>query len=389
MRGSIRIGRIFGIPLTVNLSWLLILGLVVTTLATEAFPETFQGRPAWAQWALAALTALIFFGSMVLHELGHSVVARRIGVPVRSITLFALGAVAQTTRESRRASHEFWMAIAGPAVSLGLALLFFLIWLASGHDTGTVAGVSEWLFVMNLSVGIFNMIPAFPMDGGRVLRSVLWGVSGSHRRATRWASLVGRGIAFTAIGVGILVALRFPGVFEEMHPFNAVQFILLGLFINWAATQSDVHSGVLDILSRVRAGDAMLRDIPAALAQTTAAEALAGPSMGYGAAREWLLVSDGQRILGVAPRQALMAVPEEAAHSVPVGNLMIPAHRLRAVGPDETLSEVLQRMDAEEAPVFVVIDGGEVVGLLHRPMVMARGVPAPRRQAAADRPRRG
>ena len=366
MRGSIRIGRILGIPITVNPSWFLILLLVVVTLATQAFPEVFDDQPAWVQWLLALGVALVFFASMVLHELGHSLVARYFDIPVRSITLFVLGAVAQTTRESRRPAHEFLMAIAGPVVSILVAGVFMTLWFLTGMGESRLSQVCGWLWLTNMAVGIFNMLPAFPMDGGRVLRSVLWGVLGSYRRATRWAALVGRGFAFLMIGSGLLVALRVPGVFDDISPFNGLQFVLIGLFINYAARQSDVQSGVLDFLSGYRAADVMLRDVPAALATLSVREALYGPLAGYGAGREWLLVSDGDRFVGVAPRTALQMLPEVRWDATRVSDLTIPADRLRAAGPGDPLNDVLERMESEQAPVFVVVEDGQVTGIVHR-----------------------
>lgn len=371
MRGTFRIGRILGIPVTVNPSWFLILALVVTTLATRAFPQVkeLRDRPEWFFWALALGAALVFFASMVLHELGHSIVARYFDIPVRSITLFALGAVAQTTRESRRAGHEFLMAAAGPAVSILLGGAFMALWFVTGARQDSPLVVLEWLWITNVAVGLFNLLPAYPMDGGRVLRSVLWALLHSQRRATHWAALTGRALAFLMIGTGILAAFRWPPPFEHLGSVMAVQFILIGLFINYAASQSDVHSGLLDFLSGHRVAEVMLRDLPAALAGTSVREALAGPLSGYGDAREWLLLSDGGRFAGLAPRRALQALPEERWDATPVSALSIGADRLHAATPDEPLSEAVQRMDAEQAPLLVVVDGGEVAGIVSREQV--------------------
>jgi Zn-dependent protease len=365
--GTIRLGRILGIPIAVNPTWYLLLILVVSFLGTQGFGDL----PAWQAWPLALATAALFFLSLVLHELGHSVVARYFGIPVRSITLFALGAIAQTTRESRRAGHEFLLAVAGPAVSILIAGLFMVLWLLTRSLGTPFSRVCWWLWLMNFSVGMFNMTPAFPMDGGRVLRSALWGIMGNWRRATHWAALVGRGIAFALIGVGFLIALQLPGVLEEFGQFNGVQFILLGVFISYAARQSDLHSGVLDALSRFRVGDVMVRDIPAVLATTTVAEALAGPLAGYGAARDWLLVSTDERFAGLAPRAALQSVPEERQYATCVLDVAIPAAGLRATGANDRLDDILQRMDSEQIPLFVVVDDGQVAGVIHRGQVMA------------------
>lgn len=368
MRGTFRIGRILGIPITVNPSWFLILLFVIGTLATQAFPEELRRQPAWVHWLLAVGSALVLFASMVAHELAHSVVARHFGIPVRNITLFVLGAVAQTTRESRRASHEFLMAAAGPAASILIAGVFLLLWFLADKVAATLALAFGWLAFANLAVGIFNLLPAYPMDGGRVLRSALWGISGSQRRATHWAALVGRGFAWLLFAAGVATMVRAPW-FSDLSPVNGVQFIFIGLFINFAARQSDAHSGMLDGLSRYRARDIMLRGLTAVLADLPVREALTGPLSGYGPTREWLLVSDGGRFLGLTQRGLLQALPEERWDTTRVGELMIPVARLQAAAPDEPVSELLQRMQADDSAVVAVVEDGQVAGIVHRGMI--------------------
>ncbi|MFN8557666.1 MAG: site-2 protease family protein [Dehalococcoidia bacterium] len=188
MRGSIQIGRVFGIPLFINITWAPVFLLLVTFFATRGLPGSvaLRGQPAWFSWALALSVGLVFAASLVAHELGHSVVARFFNVPVRGITLFVLGAVAQTSRESRRASHEFLMAAAGPAVSILLGGVFMVGWFITGMGRSVVSLACELLWGMNVLVGLFNLLPAYPMDGGRILRSAIWAVTGTcdERRIT-------------------------------------------------------------------------------------------------------------------------------------------------------------------------------------------------------------
>lgn len=368
MPGSFRIGRIFGIPITINLTWFLLLGLVLTHLGAAGFG--FGRWSAWVTWTAAAATALLFFASLVLHELGHSLMARYLGIPVRGITLFILGAVAQTTRESRTALHEFFLAAAGPAVSILIAGVFMVGWLLTRELDTLFATVCWWLWLMNFTVGIFNLAPAYPMDGGRILRALLWALTGNRRRATHWAARTGQGIALLLVGLGLLLILGRAQQ-EEMGPLGGMQLVLLGFFLFITAGQSDIHSAVLDALSRLRAADVMIRDVPVAFATTTAAEALAGPLAGYGPRRDWLLISADERFAGLASRAALEAVPEEQRHHTHAGELVIPPTSLRAVAPDEPLDEVLQRMDTEQLPVFVVVEDGQVTGVLHRGLIAA------------------
>ncbi len=365
MRGFIRIGRILGIPVGINPSWFVLLFLIVTTLATQAFPAELGPRRQWEYWALALAAALVFFISMVLHELGHSVMARHFGIPVRSITLFVLGAVAQTTRETRRPGQEFLMAVAGPAVSVLLGGLFMVLWFLFGQGANTFSQVAGWLWIMNIAVGIFNMIPAYPMDGGRVLRAALWGLTRNQRRATRWAAYAGRGIAWTAVTAGVLVLANVPGL-DDVPMLSGAQFILLGLFLNFAAGQGDEQSSLLDYLSRYQVADVMLRDVPAVLEDTTVGQALSGPLSGYGPGRDWLLLSDGARCTGLAARAALQNVPVERWGDTPVKALRVPSQQIEPAAPTDLLSEIIQRMDASDAPVMLVIADGVVTGVIHR-----------------------
>jgi Zn-dependent protease len=371
VRGSLHIGRIFGIPLAVNVSWILILLLVVSTLATQAFPTVLPDLPTWGHWLLALATAVVFFAAMIVHELAHSLVARRFDIPVRGITLFLLGAVAQTGRESRSAGQEFLIAVAGPVTSILIGGGFMVLWFLTGAGATPFGLVCEWLWLTNVAVGLFNLLPAYPMDGGRLLRAALWHLTRDDRRATRWAARVGRGFAFSLIGVGVLIALGLPVLADGTSPFNALQFILIGLFINFAARQSDLQAGLFEHLRRYRAADVMLRDLPVALGSTPVADALAGPLAGYGPARDWLLVSDGARFIGVAPRLALEALPPERRALTALATLVVPPARLLAAPPDEPLDELVQRMDGEGRPLVVVVDGGEVVGLVHRGLIGA------------------
>jgi CBS domain-containing protein len=209
------------------------------------------------------------------------------------------------------------------------------------------------------------------MDGGRILRSGLWAISRSRRRATHWAALIGRGFAFTMIATGLVILTRWPLELEGFGEINGVQFILLGFFLNFAAGQSDAHAGVLDKLGRYQVSDIMLRDVPVAHTTATAAELLSGPLAGYGAAREWLFLSADDRFAGLVPRGAVTAIPEAQRHAIRAGDLAIAPAALHAVGPDEPLDEMIQRMDGEQIPLLLVVEHGQVTGLIHRGLIAA------------------
>jgi Zn-dependent protease len=365
MRGTIQIGRVLGIPIGIHFTWFLPLIFVLSMLATRFYPEVLPREDAWVHWGLAAATGLLFFACVLLHELGHSVVARYFDIPVRSITLFLLGGVAQITRDAARPVPELLMALAGPAVSILLGGVFMVLWYFGGQGTNAASTMWEWLWIMNLALGIFNMMPAFPMDGGRVLRASLWGLTRSLTRATTIAVWIGRAVAWTLIGFGALAAVESPLLPFQIGVSGGVQFILIGWFLLIYAGSSLRQTRMLDTLAGHRVGDVMVREVPAVYLQTTAREMLSGPLAGYGPGRDWVFVSGDDRFAGVAPRAAIERVPEERQHAVVAADLMIPAAMLHAIAPDATLADVMHDFQDHAIRVLPVVDNGEVVGLVH------------------------
>ncbi len=236
-----RIMRLLGIPISIDASWLIIIALLTLSIAMEYPAELHQNfpgatdLPAYAYWIMGLVTALAFFGCILLHELGHAVVARSRGMPISGITLFMLGGVSELGDEPPSATTEFLMAIAGPAVSLVLAIACWLLAVV-GYRAGwppPVWLVLHYLGIVNVMVLVFNMLPAFPLDGGRVFRSILWGITGNLRRATFWASLIGRGFGWLLMGVGIWQAVRPDG-----NVIGGILLLVIGLFISSAAQSS-------------------------------------------------------------------------------------------------------------------------------------------------------
>jgi len=230
MRTSFVIGRIFGIPIGVNYSWFIIFIIVTASLALFYFPENYPKWSVETYWGIALVTSLLFFGSVLAHELCHSIVSIHNGIPVRSITLFIFGGVSQISREAAKASDELVMAAAGPLSSLVLGGIFAAIWYLSLPVSEPVAAVAYWLMIINVSLALFNLIPGFPLDGGRVLRSLLWAVT-DYRRATRIAAISGQGIAYLFIVVGIVI--MFLGYW-----INGLWIAFIGWFLGGAAAAS-------------------------------------------------------------------------------------------------------------------------------------------------------
>jgi Zn-dependent protease len=369
MRGTLQIGRVMGIPIGVHFTWLLPLSLVLGLLATRFYPQVLPDGSAWQHWALASATGIIFFTCIVLHELGHSVVARYFDIPVHSITLFMLGGVAQITREAKRPGPELLMALAGPAVSILLGGVFMVLWLVGGQGTTPASMMWEWLWIMNLGIGLFNLVPAFPMDGGRVLRAGLWRVTHNFRRATRIAVWVTRGFAATLIAAGILWAFETAWMPFQVGMVGGLQFLLIGWFLLTYAAGSLRQSELMDDLSHHSVRSVMLQDIPAVYGRMTVEDLLSGPLAGYGSARDWAFVSGDERFLGVVPRVVAAQVPEEERASRAATDVMVPAAMLQPVGPDDTLEDVFHHLQERNVQILPVVEEGQVIGLIHGGML--------------------
>lgn len=365
VRSTIRLGRVFGIPIGIDPSWFLLLGLVVSVLAFQIYPEVHPGEELWVRLALAGVGGVLFFACIVLHELGHSAVARYYGIPVKNITLFLLGGVAQITRDAKKPLAELLMALAGPCVSILLGGVFMLVWLVSGRGTTSISVMWEWLWVMNISLGIFNLAPAFPMDGGRVLRASLWGITRNFVRATRWAVWTSRVLASALMVFGLVVALGNSRLGIGLSAPNGLWLTFIGFFLLRNANLSLKQVKLLDSLAGHRVESVMLRDLPALVGSTTVREALAGPLLGYGPQREWAFISGDGRFLGVLPRSLALSVPDEQWSTRVVRDVMIPAATLQPTTPDETLADVFQTFQEGDIHIQPVVQAGQVIGLVH------------------------
>lgn len=228
-----RLGKIFGIEVHLHGSWLVIGALVLWTLAASALPADYPDMASALRFGMAVLITVLFFVSLLAHELAHSVVAMARGIDVPRITFFLFGGMAQTSSDSRSAGEEFLIAIAGPVMSFLLAGLFYALWgVGAGAGLGAVlVGTAGYLTVLNLILGIFNLLPGFPMDGGRVLRSIIWKATGNVTRATLWASRVGSGMAILLMGYGVWEILTGAVI-------GGFWLIFIGMFIRNAARTS-------------------------------------------------------------------------------------------------------------------------------------------------------
>ncbi|MDP7286290.1 MAG: site-2 protease family protein, partial [Dehalococcoidales bacterium] len=257
MGGAFNLGKIFGIQFRLHYSWFFVFGLITVSLAWQYFPFIYPGWGSGTYWAVGIVASLLFFTSVVAHELAHSLVGRANGIPVKSITLFIFGGVAHMTREAARYGAEFRMAVAGPVASLLIGGLFFLLHLLLGDMSELIAAMAFWLATINVVLAVFNLIPGFPLDGGRVFRSLLWRFSGDYQRATQIATRVGRGVGYAFILGGISMIFLFP-----QQWFSGLWLALIGWFLSSVASASYRRARWQEALRRLTAAEAMTSGCP-------------------------------------------------------------------------------------------------------------------------------
>jgi Zn-dependent protease/CBS domain-containing protein len=360
MQGSLTIGRVWGIPIGLHFSWFLVFGLISWSLAGGYFPEQYPGWTPAMYALVGAAASLLFFGSVLVHELGHSWVALRNAIPIRSITLFIFGGIARIGREPASAGVEFRIAIAGPLTSLGLAGLFGGAWLLTRNVT-FIAAPMIWLARINLTLALFNLLPGFPLDGGRVFRAVVWRWTGSFHRATQTASFTGQMVAFGFIGLGVLVALKGNIV-------GGVWMAFIGWFLENAARVSYAQASLGELLRGVTVADAMRRDSPRVAGDLPLDRLVHEEVLGKG--RRCFLVADNSHLRGLVTLHEVKAVPRERWGQVRVEEVMARPDRLATVSPQEDLVVALQKMDDANVAQMPVVAGDELLGMLSREHVL-------------------
>jgi len=362
MSGGIRIGKIFGIDIKLDFSWFIVFVLVAWSLAGYYFPTV---HPYWkpaTYWMMGIVTALLFFASVLTHELAHSLVSRAQGVEVRDITLFIFGGAAQINEEPKRARDEFVMAIVGPLTSLLIAAFFGLVWLVSPPVSLKLHILAGWLASMNVILAVFNMIPGFPLDGGRVFRAVLWGLTNNLQAATRVATGAGRFVAYGFIFFGIWQI--FKGNWA-----SGLWIGFIGWFLENAATASYRQSTTSRMLAGHKVREVMSTDCPRVKPGVNLDELVHQVVLPSG--RRCFLVVDGDGVRGLLTLHRIKEVSRDQWAGTSVEAVMVPADELKTVGPDEDLSVLIQRMTREDINQFPVMENGRLVGMVARDNVLA------------------
>ena len=354
MGASLRLGRLFGIPLRLHITWFVIFVLVTVSLSLYEFPNRYPFWPSGQYWVVGIATSLLFFASVLVHELAHSLIAIHSGIPVKSITLFVFGGVAQIAREADRPGVELVMSAAGPVMSLLIAALFTGLWVITRGISEPLSALGMWLGRINLILAIFNLMPAFPLDGGRVLRSLIWGATGNYRRSTRIASLVGQGIAYLMIFVGIML------VFGGNLPFG-LWIAFIGWFLANAASASYRQVVFRDSLKGFTASDLMTRDCPSVASQLTLRELVQDHILRT--SRRCFLVTENGQLGGIVTLHNIRGVPQQRWDTTTIGQVMTPIEKLKMVHPNDDALGILERMDGEDVnqmPVVEEAEGAEV-----------------------------
>lgn len=362
MESSFRLGRIRGIDIGVHYTWLVVFVLVTVSLAVGFFPQTFPALSRTMDWLLGVLASLLLFVSVLVHELSHSVVAQSRGLQVRSITLFIFGGVSNIEGEPRSAGDELLIAGAGPLSSLALGVLFGALVLALAGASLALTALLSYLALVNVLLAIFNLIPGFPLDGGRVFRAAAWAVTGSYFRATQIATALGQGIAYLFIFGGLLLA--FSGAF-----ISGIWIAFIGWFLSNAAEAARRQLRVQRAFAGVKVEELMNPE-PVTVHPYLTLRDMVDDYVLHRNLRAVPVVDDAGAIMGLVTVTDVKNVPREQWDRLTVGDVMTPSAQMITVSPQTNAGEALQMMGQRDVNQLPVIDSGRLVGLLSQGNVL-------------------
>lgn len=378
MRSGFGIGKIFGINIHVDWSWIFIFLLVTWNLAAAVFPSLHPDWGVGLTIAVSVAASLLFFLSVLLHELAHSLVAKARGLPVRRITLFFFGGVSNIEREPPSPGTEFFMAVVGPLTSILLGIGF--IWLGRQNIPAMTTELNNpmqllrgldplstmllWLGPVNILIGLFNLIPGFPLDGGRILRSILWAITDNFRKATRWATALGQGIGWLMIlaGIAMIFGTNLPVLGTGIT--NGIWLAFIGWFLINAASQSYQQVLVEDMLEGVPVTRLMREPAPAVPPDLPVSDLVYEHVM-RGDERAFPVV-EGDRLLGVVYAENLRDIDRSAWDTTTVRDVMVPQADLEVVTPREDAMDAFQKLASKEMRQIPVVQNGKLVGMLRR-----------------------
>jgi len=361
MKAHIKLGRIFGVAVGLHYSWIIIALLVTLSLRSQ-FAVDHPNWDASTTWIVAIITGLLFFVSILLHELSHAAVAKLRGIPVRAITLFALGGVAQIEKDAADAKSEFWMGIIGPITSfviglVCLALAWLFGWNLASEAVSAPAAMFMWLGFINIALAIFNMIPGFPLDGGRVLRAVVWWITGDANRSTRIASRVGQLVALGFIMLGIWRFFSGAG-------FGGLWIAFIGWFLLDAARASGAQVEITERLTGLKVGDVMAQQFPVVDANANLQTFVQEHLLPTG--HRCFIVSEQGTPAGIITPHEVKAIDRARWPYTTVGDVMRSFDTLRTVSPERPVTEALEMMGREDVNQIPVVQQGKLAGIISR-----------------------
>jgi Zn-dependent protease len=360
-RQSLPLGKILGVPFGIDYSWFLIFALLTWTLAHGYFPNEFKNWPAIEYWVIGALTALCFFGSVLLHELAHSLVAIRFRIPVRKITLFIFGGISELAEEPATPAAQFWISIAGPLTNLALAGVFALITLLV-RGFAPLLAVFKYLQFINLFLGLFNLVPGFPLDGGNALMALVWGGSGRKRWGILAAAWIGNFLAYLLIIVGVIQ--MFSG-----DTMNGLWTAFIGWFVMNASTTAVRKERLQELLAGHKVGEVMGHFYTIIYANTTLQELVDEHILG--GSRRIFLVEDQGQMAGLLTLPDLQKVSKQDYPVTKVDQVMVPIARVKQIGPNTELWQAIAEMDSDGVNQLPVMEDGKVLGMLTREDVIS------------------
>jgi len=358
MANAFNLGRVFGIQFRLHYTWFIIFILITASLSWQLFPTSYPGWPLPLYWVIGIVTSLLFFASVLAHELAHSLVGRAYGIPIRSITLFIFGGVAEMTKEATRPGAEFRMAVAGPGCSLVLGGLFVLVYLFTRSTIEPIAAMAYWLAYINIALAVFNLIPGFPLDGGRLFRSTLWRVSDNYRRSTRIATRVGQGIGYLFILGGVLIMLILG------QWFSGLWLVFIGWFLQNAASVSYHQFQWHEVLHRFTASEVMTSNCPVVSPSATVDQLVQGYALTAG--HRCFMVAEEGRLLGVVTLHDMKAVSQPKWGVTQVEEIMTPVDKLKVAYPNQDALAILKQMNESSLSYMPVVSEGRVIGLIAR-----------------------
>ncbi len=353
MKNTYNLVKIFGIQFRLHFSWLFIFLLVAVFLAWQVFPPAIEEQPIWLYALMGVVTSLLFFISVLVHELAHSLVARSKGIPIHGITLYIFGGAAQMTREAKKASDEFKLAIAGPAISLLVAAFFGFVYALVAPMNEPLALIAYWLAFINIVLAVFNLLPGFPLDGGRLLRAAIWHYSGDYMKAIRLSTISGRIIGYLIIAAGVAF------IFIDSL-VSGLWMMFIGWFLADTARASYRQAQLQQVLKGFKVSQVMT-SCPVVDGKTSVAEFRSQ----FGASgKHCFLVSDGERVEGYFTSHNVGAVFPHEWEDTSLKSISEKLDGQQAAAPGQDVLSVVQQMYEQSKDEVLVLKDGRAVGMV-------------------------